>query len=87
MIVPDGVGSPATELQAGELVPLNYAGSSSGAAQQVALVWMQAVAPCRRAALSAIRRMTLGSIARSTHLGFNRCGMEADRKSKNAANN
>jgi hypothetical protein len=35
MIGPEAVGSPATQFQAGELVPLNYAGGSSGAAQQV----------------------------------------------------
>src|SRR5262249_61198305 len=60
---------PPTQLQAGELVPLNYAGSSSGAAQQVALVWMQAVAPCPRAAFGAVRGLTLGSARRSPQLG------------------
>src|SRR6516165_10971827 len=40
VVGPDAVGSPATELQAGELVPLNYVRGSSGAAPQVALVWV-----------------------------------------------
>ena len=36
---------PATQLQAGELVPLNYGAGSSAAAPRVVLVWVQAAIP------------------------------------------
>jgi hypothetical protein len=40
----EGMESPATQLQAGELASLNYAGGSSRPAPQVVLVWVQAAA-------------------------------------------
>jgi hypothetical protein len=50
----EAVESPATQLQAGELVPLNYGAGSSGVAPQAALVWVQAAAPSIRAQAGAL---------------------------------
>jgi hypothetical protein len=57
----EGVESPTTQLQAGELASLNYAGGSSRAAPQVVLVWAQAAALSTLAQAAALRWARAGA--------------------------
>jgi hypothetical protein len=79
----EAVESPATQLQAGELVPLNYGRGSSGAAPQVALVWVQDDCTSRPSALAVLRLITRSKlIVRSSQSPINAPKITSDGTSR-----